>query len=288
MSVARTVAYREQVFVVGGEDGLVGILTEPVASPRGHRPVVILVNAGMLHRVGPCRNTVLLARTLADAGYTSYRFDYEGTGDSSAGTVRTEAGMDANTAQIKCAMDSLTQKTGAGQFVVYGLCSGARDAFHAAVADERIVGVGQIDSFSYRNRGYLARKILRKLLDITSWWHSIRVRLMPDKAEDGAGDDLSVAVWPAYPPRTEIEEKYAQLVARGVRFFTVYTGSWNEVYNYEQQLYDLFRVKGLSAHTKLLYLPGADHLFSGPVFKQKVYSEFVDYLASLDKSGRTA
>ena len=43
---------------------------------------IVIFNAGAVHRVGPNRMTVTLARRLAAMGLPSLRFDLEGLGDS--------------------------------------------------------------------------------------------------------------------------------------------------------------------------------------------------------------
>ena len=66
-----------------GPANLVGILTQPdpdVAVPDA--PAVVILNSGILHRAGASRMYVQVARTLAEEGMTSLRFDFSGIGDS--------------------------------------------------------------------------------------------------------------------------------------------------------------------------------------------------------------
>ena len=71
----------ERAVSFGPERGLLGILTQ-TAAHRDGIPTVILLNAGLLHRVGPNRLSVDIARSLADLGYPCLRFDTSGVGDS--------------------------------------------------------------------------------------------------------------------------------------------------------------------------------------------------------------
>ena len=63
---------REHAFLFGEGGGLVGVLTDPpgLAPSRGAggRLGAILLNAGVIHRVGPSRLYVYRARGLAAAG----------------------------------------------------------------------------------------------------------------------------------------------------------------------------------------------------------------------------
>ena len=75
--------YRELPVLLGRRKSLVGILTEPQqAAGARERPAVVILNAGIIHRVGPNRLHVQLARALAQAGVTVLRFDMSGIGDS--------------------------------------------------------------------------------------------------------------------------------------------------------------------------------------------------------------
>ena len=95
--------------VFGADRHLVGILTLP--SQGDPRPIAfLLINAGVIHRVGPHRINVKLARHLAGLGFASLRFDLSGQGDSrnalSAGTI---GHAQQSIADLRAAMDHLTR-----------------------------------------------------------------------------------------------------------------------------------------------------------------------------------
>ena len=73
----------EEAVIFGENHSLDGIITNPAAAgPIDSSPGVILLNSGLVHRVGPNRVYVKLARRLAGLGLTVLRFDYSGVGDS--------------------------------------------------------------------------------------------------------------------------------------------------------------------------------------------------------------
>ena len=125
MDVARK-AVHERVLRLGSEGHLVAIATDPPAPLAA--PGVIFLNAGVLHRVGPHRLHVLLARRLAAAGFAAVRMDLSGIGDSSP----VPSGMSfraSSVADVRAAMDGLGSDDGTGaRFVLFGLCSGADNA----------------------------------------------------------------------------------------------------------------------------------------------------------------
>ena len=60
-------------------DGLVGVLHHGAQGAR-QDTAVILLNAGMVQRMGPYRGGVQLARSLAGGGFPVFRFDQSGLG----------------------------------------------------------------------------------------------------------------------------------------------------------------------------------------------------------------
>ena len=127
-------AYSEQavVFKCGG-DRLVGITATPdVNADVG---VLILVG-GPQYRVGSHRQFTLLARSLAEQGFASLRFDYRGMGDSEG--VKSE--FDDTEDDISAAIDALIESApGVSRVVLWGLCDAASSGLiiahrHPAVA----------------------------------------------------------------------------------------------------------------------------------------------------------
>ena len=123
----------EQWCRFGAERHLVGVLSRTSAAQD--RPAVVIFNAGAVHRVGPNRVGVTLARELAAAGFACLRFDLEGIGDS----VLRAAGRenhpypDTALADARAAFDFLRREFGYTRFIPVGLCSGAYNTFHAGL-----------------------------------------------------------------------------------------------------------------------------------------------------------
>ena len=77
----------ETICQFGPNNGLTGILTEPDESVRvADAPVALILNAGIVHNIGPFRLHVDIARLLAAAGFSSFRIDLSGLGDSATRT----------------------------------------------------------------------------------------------------------------------------------------------------------------------------------------------------------
>jgi pimeloyl-ACP methyl ester carboxylesterase len=141
---------RETAVLFGSARSLVGIMTPPPETTKARDlPAAILLNSGLIHRVGPNRLYVNLARLLATLGFPVLRFDFSGIGDSQ---VREDhlAFEKSAISETQEAMDYLHAVAGSRQFILMGICSGANASFHTACRDPRVVGAVLINA-----RGHL-------------------------------------------------------------------------------------------------------------------------------------
>lgn len=130
----------EQAVRFGESGSLFGVLTSPETNgSTGRRPAVVFLNSGILHRVGPNRMHVTMARDLAKRGHAAFRIDLSGIGDSPPRGGDLSIG-ERWAIETREAMDFLAQSCGANEFVLIGNCSGAGVAFLAATEDPRVVG----------------------------------------------------------------------------------------------------------------------------------------------------
>ena len=113
----------ESICNFGPDEGLFGILTTPDANVRiPDAPTALILNAGIVHRVGPFRIHVDISRKLAAAGFSTLRLDLSGLGDSASRTGKLEL-EDRAELDVSDAMEFLTQTTGQKQFVLLGTCA---------------------------------------------------------------------------------------------------------------------------------------------------------------------
>lgn len=133
---------------------LVGVLHQPAQLTRTFGVLVIV--GGPQYRVGSHRQFVLLARTLAQAGYPVLRFDYRGMGDSE-GELR---GFEHVASDVRCAIDALLERVPQLRAVVlWGLCDGASAACFYAASDARVRGLALLNPW-VRSEQTLARSLL--------------------------------------------------------------------------------------------------------------------------------
>jgi pimeloyl-ACP methyl ester carboxylesterase len=131
---------REEAVLLGPHRSLVGIYTPaaPALAPEGARLAMVLLNAGLVHHVGPNRLYVKLARTLASRGIAALRVDFSGIGDSLPRPDHLPA-EDLAVREPEEILDELSRR-GHDGFVLCGVCSGAMHALLAA-RDPRVKGL---------------------------------------------------------------------------------------------------------------------------------------------------
>jgi hypothetical protein len=266
----------EEVVRLGNDDHLVGILSRPPHPTRLSPPAVIVLNAGVLHRVGPHRLHVNLARQLAAIGFPSLRLDLSGIGDSrsvpSGLTFR-----ESSVADVQVAMDRLERQIGARRFIIFGVCSGADNGLAAAVADRRVSGLVLVDPPSYattrsRLRQEMARALaLKSTHEALAWARrrfglaAVRLRAFGRRSlpaalrrsEDAVPDDEPGRVT---PPIDVFRATLTGLIDRGVGVLAVFSGGLYERYNDEDQIFELF--PELRGRLDRAYFPGANHTFT--------------------------
>jgi pimeloyl-ACP methyl ester carboxylesterase len=138
---------RESAHRFGRNGPLVGVLT-PAQGSAPSRPAVLLLNSGIVHRVGPNRAYVTIARRLAARGFPALRFDFSGLGDSPPRADH-QPMIRSCVEETAAAMDLVQSETGGDRFVLLGICSGADAALLTAAQDHRVAGVLAINARRY-------------------------------------------------------------------------------------------------------------------------------------------
>lgn len=264
---------RDDVLRLGPDEQLVGIVSHPPdGSPAARLPTkvehaLLILNAGVLHRVGPHRLHVKLARRIAAHGIRALRLDLGGIGDSmassDAATFRESA-----VADTQVAMAGMTQHYRSERFVIFGVCSGADNALATALVDPRVAGVILVDPPTYPTRRSKLRHLRARIAEhegpraLARWAFGLaerRARLaLATLGRRGAEDPPSEGR--EIPPPEIFGAQLQQIVERGVRVLAVFSGIHGARYNDADQLFELYpALRGRLDH---LYYPGANHTFT--------------------------
>lgn len=272
---------RERVCQFGPEANLVGILCEPAESELSSAlPVLIMLNAGLIHRVGPHRMSVDLARKLAGLGIRSLRFDKGDHGDSTE-SAGGQSEDDRAFSDVKSAMDFLEQKNLGQSFVLFGLCSGADDSFAVALRDSRVVGTVQLDGHGYwsfwSHVVYYAPRICRP----RSLFNFFRRSL--SKSLRSSGVDSLTAQWSLRRPfgeQREVERGIQSLVNRGMEMLYFYSGAVEYYYNYAGQYFQMFKGLDPKERIKVVYYSNVDHTYSFAEDRGRMFAALAEWYVS--------
>jgi hypothetical protein len=267
----RELIIRDEVLRFGPEGQLVGIVSHPGEPSTPQRaklhPALIILNAGVLHRIGPHRLHVQLARRIAARGIAGLRLDLGGIGDSMAASDAATF-RDSAVADTRVAMAGLTTALGSERFVLFGVCSGADNSIATALVDDRVAGVILVDPPTYATRRSQVRELRRKLTErggpryiarrtVRSIERRVRTAIAAigrRAAEDPPSEGREL------PPVATFGEQLQTLVDRGVKVLCVFSGIHGERYNHPDQLFELFpALRGRLDH---LYYPTANHTFT--------------------------
>ena len=282
---------KEEAIHFGVSKTLVGIVTDPPAGGSS-RPAVVLLNSGIIHRVGPNRLYVTLARRLAQAGFVTLRFDLSGIGDSSIrrDNIPFERSSVLETQE---AMAYLTASRGVDCFLLAGICTGAVVAYHTAHADDRVLGALLINGQGYipeseeaihaylatrrRRRYYLGRALYNR----ESWRRLAMGRV-------GYGEILSALGFRRGGRRRakdlpksragEVANKFRDLADRGTEMLFLYSAGDPGIEELDLILEG--NVPALTSRRGVQYcvLEKADHMFTALASQEEFLRQTGDWL----------
>ena len=269
---ASAIPYREETLCFGPEARLIGTITLPTdRQPQpGSQPGLILLNAGMLPRVGPHRLNVELARTAAAQGLTAIRFDLPGLGDSGFTSSRLSHEEQTRTA-IEDAMALLADTPFApDRFLIAGLCSGADAGFQMAQKDPRIVGLFMMEPYYFPNRFSGMFRTLRRLREYGLRRAVIRIAQKLGIAGAPHASNESCVI-PLSAPEESVRQapspaRFAHdldvLLKRGVDIRLVYANTLMGRYDLRHHHRHIFSHLGQPAHFAVEMVPHTDHVFT--------------------------
>lgn len=286
-------AFGEEVVMFGSNSRLVGVLSRPSPLVPTRHTGVVMLNAGVVHRVGPQRLWVSLSRRLASNGFTVFRFDHGGVGDSAAGD--NPLGFDQSSLlDLADALRWLTNETACRRFALVGLCSGTLTAFRAAQRDDRVSALLLLTALledpttvpadvvaEASGRRVTRSYVTEKVASGRAWARLLTGRVSPGKILRSLVLGARRAWAPAQvlPGTATVLAGLRQLLERGVPVLFLF-GEPSTVLEY-------FRMT-LAPHLKALrrqgsitdvVIPGADHTFTERRHQERVMaltSEWLD------------
>ncbi|MEQ9320407.1 MAG: alpha/beta hydrolase [Polyangiaceae bacterium] len=269
---------KHKALLLGEHETILGIATEPaVLDPE--KPICLVLNAGIIHRIGAHRNAVNIARALAEAGFLVVRLDLSGIGDSPRRRDALDFGASA-VADVREVMDHLSSLYATPRFVAIGLCSGADNAFQTAIVDDRLVGAVFLDGYAYptnafrlrdlarraraqRDAATLVRKVAGNVVERAITLGQERLPQLfgaPSSESPPSGPPPAVPDYVReFPPRDEVAPQLKALVGRDFRMLWLYTGGVLSYFNHEGQFRDSFPDVDFRECLDVVYVENSNH-----------------------------
>jgi pimeloyl-ACP methyl ester carboxylesterase len=276
---------KENVYAVGAGKSLVAVVTEPAgAAAKNAAPAVVILNTGIIHRVGHQRKFVILARELAARGYLVVRFDFSGIGDSERRGDDLPA-LEGCLDDIRVILDWLEASRGYRRSILLGLCAGADHAIIYAGSDPRVVGAALLDPMIPPTRRFYLHYILHRLTRPRSYlsfitghgrlFAIIKNRLLKPKE----GEALLNVSPEDERVRRFLKGVYARAVENNVQLLCVLTGaSDTRQSSYREQIFDAFPELELSPLLRSEFFEDSDHLFLFAQDRRRLNAIIIDWI----------
>lgn len=274
----------EEIITFGKTRTLVGILHKPEGpAQRADLPAVLLLNAGLLHRVGPNRLYVKIARQLERSGFHVLRFDVWGIGDSQDHAGETKGTFVDDTLE---AFEVLNQRLGATRFMLMGICMGAQIALEVASRDARVESLALMEGIYVKS----ARYHLSRIMDPRKWKRvftgesqmvkRLRKKLLKQSGNNSDNRQPTIESKGSHTSNGNVtsfldqnrdknmKEKLGALLERGTKIILIFRDGNEIAYNYRlrKEGDEIFAV-GLPRGLDVVFVRFADHTFT-PLLSQ--------------------
>ena len=250
---------RERSFRYGENSRGLGMMTLPELTATA--PVVVMLNAGLLHREEPYRLNVLASRRLAEIGYICVRADLSGKGDSPPrpGLINRES-VALDWEYIKKA---LLQQFGPRNLIIMGLCSGADNGIKIAAQDTAVRGLVLMDAVSMQDLFFTLRAWRDKAMNPDNWINlpqklARRIRRLFPETENPFSNPT---VLRDEPTAQDMRLCFSNLVTHNGRILAFFTSHALERYNQQGQFARALGMPGLGDICEEHFWPHVQHLY---------------------------
>lgn len=283
---------KEIALLLGPRRSMVGVATPAIGVPPDAEALTaVILNSGIVHRVGANRMSVMLARAMAARGIGAVRFDLSGIGDSEPRTDDLPP-LPASLADIREALDSLQKTRRITRVVLIGLCSGADQSILYDPADPRVVGVVLIDPSIPSTKRFWVHYYRRQATNLESWrrlawdpnsrWRAMARGFLGDQPASGASDGSRTArghyrIQDQPEARAYLNQAYRRALEAGRQLLTITTGART----YPEQLLHAFPDVPFNEQLRLEHFEDADHVFNSLPVRQRAIDTIVDWVAKL-------
>jgi exosortase A-associated hydrolase 1 len=243
---------------------------------------VLIVVGGPQYRVGSHRQFVQLARSLAESGISSLRFDYRGMGDSEGDKQSFEDVCD----DIAAACDVLQETVGCKNIVIWGLCDAASAAMIYAHKDNRICGLILLNpwlrSEQAMGKTMLKHYYLQRLMSKEFWSKLLRGNVNVK----GSLSEVASYTQDSVSKQDDVDDSYQKRMQKGLGHFNgklcmILSGVDLTAREFDEQTKGAKAWKRLTTNNVEVHrFEKADHTFSNSKFKLEVENISADFVNS--------
>lgn len=262
---------KEHVFRYGETKYGMGFVTTP--DDLDGAPVVVLFNAGLLHRAEPYRMNVLLCRQLAQIGYIAVRIDLSGKGDTPARPQMSNRESVALDWQF--IKNSIEQAYGKRKYILFGLCSGADNGIKIAAQDNDVQGLILLDPISRTDEAFKSRQLWAKILNPSKWRHALLT--LPKRLKRKPPENKFAINLRDEPTGKDLDDCCRNLIDREGCILAVFSSYAANYYNQKGQFCRAMSMEGLDRICEEVYWPEAEHLYSVQSHRDRLLNRIVEW-----------
>jgi pimeloyl-ACP methyl ester carboxylesterase len=231
--------------------------------------VFVFFNAGFLHRVGPHRLHVHLARDLSRMGFSSLRVDLAGTGDSPPRPGLTnQQSVAADYDEILRVLESRLARV---PLILGGLCAGADNAIRLAPKDSRVVGLVLLDPVCSPDDGFSARAFVLKYTNTARYVAWLKRRFEAPTTKPARNEvEIDPLTLRNAPTREQLRAAFESIREREGRVLSVFTQYALRYYNQAGQLGRVVGVDGYQQFCTELFWPQAEHTYTLDLHRRRL------------------
>lgn len=254
---------------LGENSELFGIRTSPV-SPSSRYGAIIL-NAGLLHNVGPFRLHVDLSMALSGLGVPAIRIDQSGKGESPARTT-----VDRSEAMLLDYDDALgsLMELGVEKAIIVGLCSGADDGLRIAEQRDSVAGIVMLDGYARKTTRYKIQHYGSRLRSVKTVGRALSrrtQRLIKASIGNSEADplDIDIREWLS---DDEMCRLLAGLLDKDTRILAVFSQG-QDYYNHVGQLGRALGPGCKKVNLQEIFYRTANHTYSATAHRLKLVQD---------------
>lgn len=253
----------DKAFLFGEKKNLMGILSVPDGD-ISNKPLVLILNSGLVHRPGPFRMNKEFSYILSEHGFCSFRFDLSGIGDSEKQKMDSMLSSDRNLSDVGEAISFIKEKVNPSNIIVMGLCTGADLAHRSAVKYQDISGTIQLDSYGYPTRNFYIKRYGAIFINpkrVINLLRRVLLKFVPSKSGLESSESGADAYYWQLPEKRSYIADMELMHENGKKHLLAYTSGVRDYYNYKNQFLDSFGNHSFSSNVQIEYFNYADHLY---------------------------